>query len=149
MDIERFDAERRPDPGRLLHGELTGQINAFYATYDTLGYGYLESVYVLAFVDELRARGLDVRCEVPITVWYGEVKVGRFPADILVEDKILIEVKSSEYVTPASKKQLLNYLRATRVEVGLLFHFGPKPFFYRLCFENKNKPSPVLRRGER
>jgi GxxExxY protein len=148
MDIRRFDDEQRPSSGdRLLHGALTGQvINAFFATYDTIGFGYAESVCCNAFVIELRSRGLRVEREVPIDVWYKDSKAGHFRADILVESAILVEVKAIEYVNAADKRQLVNYLRGTSIEVGLLFHFGPKPFFHRFYFENRNKPSPALRR---
>jgi len=124
----------------LTHGDLTGRIiNAFYAVYDELGYGFLESVYRGALAYELRERGLALSVEEPVDVWYKGTKIGHYRADIVIERRIVIEVKAAKATDESDRRQLLNYLRATKLEVGLLLHFGPKAAFQRLVFENKRK----------
>ena len=124
----------------LLEGDLTGRIiKCFYRVYDTLGFGFLESVYRRALLLELAAEGLIATAEAAIEVWYGERKVGHFRADILVEGRVILEIKASELLSPDARKQLLNYLRASNVEVGLLLHFGPKASFQRLIHSSANK----------
>ncbi|HEY7568166.1 MAG TPA: GxxExxY protein [Gemmatimonadaceae bacterium] len=124
----------------LLHGDLTDRIiNAFYHVYDVLGFGFLESVYRRALARELRKRGLRVECEVAVEVWYDSELVGYFKADMIVEDKVLIEIKASDRVVAADRKQLMNYLKATSIEVGLLLHFGPRAGFQRVAYTNRAK----------
>jgi GxxExxY protein len=126
-----------PTRARLLCGEITGTvINGFHITYDRLGFGFLESVYRRALAMELRAFGLDVVEEAPIDVWYGGVKIGRYRADLLVESQVIVEIKAGRALGEADRKQLLNYLRASELEVGLLLLFGPSPVFKRLVFDN-------------
>ena len=116
----------------LLERELTGQIiSAYYECYNVLRYGYLESVYRRALVIELRSRGHVCVEEGSIEVAYKGVVVGAYRFDLLVADRVLVETKAGEVLAPSAKRQLLNYLRATRVEVGLLLHFGPEPQFLR------------------
>jgi GxxExxY protein len=124
----------------LLHGELTSAIiAAFYTVYDALGHGFLESVYRNAMLFELADRGMDARKEVAIDVFVKAREVGHFRADILVDHRVIVEVKATRTIDDADRKQLLNYLRATAVEVGLLLHFGPKADFRRFAFENATK----------
>lgn len=107
-------------------------IAAFYETYNTLGYGFLESVYRNALVYELRQRGMRASPEMPVTVLYKQSVVGTFRVDVLVDDCVIVELKASSVLGPTDKRQLINYLRATTLDVGLLLHYGPTPKFYRL-----------------
>lgn len=117
----------------MLHEQLTNKIiSAFYYVYNGLGYGFVESVYKRALAHTLRKRGLYVECEVTVEVWFDGVRVGLFKADVIVERLIVLEIKTARSVSDADWKQLLNYLNATTLEVGLLLHFGPKAAFKRL-----------------
>ncbi len=121
-------------------GDLTAKIiGVFYDVYNELGYGFLESVYQEALVMALREAGLAVQCQVPVPVWFRRQKVGDFRADILVEKKVLLELKSSRSIDPAHEAQLLHYLKATEIELGLLLNFGTRPQFRRLLFDNERK----------
>ena len=122
----------------LLERRLTGAIIAsFYRVYDELGFGFLESVYVSALLVELTARGIRAQREALIDVYYRGVEVGHFRADLLVEGKVIVEIKASLAITEADRKQVLNYLRGTSLELGLLLHFGPKASFQRLIYTKK------------
>lgn len=124
----------------MLEEGLTGRIiKVFYKVYNTLGHGFIESVYHNAMILELVDQGFTVETEKPIGVYYFDRIVGRFSADLLVNGKILIELKSKESIHPAHEAQLTNYLRATEVEIGLLFNFGRKPEFKRKYFSNEKK----------
>jgi len=128
------------DTRGLKHKELTEAIiGVFYEVYNELGHGFLESVYEKAFELALRDRGLDVKSQIEVPVWFRGHAVGDFTADILVERKILLELKAVRTLDSAHEAQLLNYLRATEIEVGLLFNFGIKPEFKRLAFDNSRK----------
>jgi GxxExxY protein len=100
--------------------------------YNILGYGFLESVYRNALVLELRRQDLQVLVETPIDVFYLGVPVGNYRLDLLVESVVALEVKATELLAPTAKRQLLNYLRGTTLDVGLLLHFGPEPKFHRV-----------------
>lgn len=120
--------------------QLTGEIiKVFYKVYNTLGHGFVESVYHNAMVLELIAGGFVVESQKPISVYYDSRLVGTFAADIVVDGKILLELKSKERIIAAHEAQLVNYLRATEIEIGLLFNFGKNPEFNRKYFPNKNK----------
>ena len=107
--------------------ELTGKIiDCVYKVHRELGFGFLESVYQNALVIELARAGLESEREKRIQVYYGEKVVGDFLADILVEDKVILELKSVSQVHPAHEAQLINYLKATGMKVGLLINFGEK-----------------------
>lgn len=124
----------------LQHQEITSQIiAAFYAVYNTLGYGFLEKVYENALILELQKKGLNVRGQVPIKVRYAGQIIGEYFADLLVEDKVIVELKAVEKIIPVHEAQLLNYLKATDLEVGLLLNFGPKADFTRKIFTNHRK----------
>ncbi len=92
--------------------------------HSTLGPGFLESVYRNALAHELRKAGLNVSCERPVTVHYDGIVVGDFSADTLVEEKVLVELKANQALVPANEVQLVNYLTATAIEIGLLVNFG-------------------------
>lgn len=110
-----------------LHSDITSKIiKAFYNVYNTLGHGFLEKVYENAMMLELKKYNLDCKKQVPLTVYYDEVKVGDYFADIIVEEKVIIELKAAEVLVSAHEAQLVNYLRATDIEVGLLLNFGKK-----------------------
>jgi len=130
----------------LLCSEITGTVlNGFHVSYDRLGFGFLETVYRRALAMELRGFGLNVIEEAGIEVWYGGTTIGRYRADLLVENQVIVEIKTGRAFVDADRKQLLNYLRASELEVGLLLLFGYKPEFKRLVFENSRKPA--LRTG--
>jgi GxxExxY protein len=111
-------------------------IGAFYDVYDGLGYGFLESVYANALAFEIVGRGLHVVREASTEVRYKGEVVGSFRADLLVESRVVVELKSSRKLDAAHGAQLLNYLRATDLEVGLLLHFGPRASFQRFIASN-------------
>jgi GxxExxY protein len=116
----------------MLHETITSPIlGAFYEIYRARGYGFLESVYSNSIAVELGIRGLSVKREVPAQVHWKGVPVGTYRMDLLVEGKVLVEVKTVERLTDAHKRQLVNYLKATGLEVGLLLNFGPEPQFIR------------------
>ena len=124
----------------MLHEEITGAIiKAFYAVYNTLGYGFLEKVYENALVHELTKLGFEVRQQMPIQVYYDGQLVGKYFADLMVNGCVIVEIKAAEGLRPEHAAQLLNYLKATETEVGLLLNFGPKPEFARRIFTNDRK----------
>jgi GxxExxY protein len=130
---DNSSADHHAGHGKLLHAEKTKSIiAAFFTVYDKLGFGFLEKVYKAALEIELRRRGHKVEREVSVEVWYDEIKIGRFDMDFVVDGQIVLETKSRFVLAPTDRPQLLNYLRATKFDVGLLLHFGPKPKFYRL-----------------
>lgn len=109
----------------MQHEELTGKIIACaYKVYNTLGFGFLESVYQKSMLIELRAMGIDARDEFPVAVMYQGQVVGAFSADILVAGLVIVELKSVRALAVAHEVQLVNYLKATRIELGLLINFG-------------------------
>ena len=111
-----------------LYSGLSNKIlKAFYKVYNTLGYGFLEKVYENAMMIELQNMGLKCRQQQHIDVYYKEEKVGDYFADIVVEDTIIIELKAAEGIIEEHEAQLVNYLRATDMEVGLLLNFGKTP----------------------
>jgi GxxExxY protein len=107
--------------------------------YTTLGYGFLEKIYENAMRIELAACGFSVVQQRPIEVWYNQERVGEYFADLLVNDLILVEIKAVRSLMPEHEAQLLNYLKATPYEVGLLLNFGPQPQQMRRVFENTRK----------
>lgn len=124
----------------MLHEELTGKIiKAFYIVNDALGYGFLEKVYENAMFIELTKMGLQVKQQKNIKVYYDGKEVGDYFADLIVNDLIVIELKAAESLCPEHETQLINYLRATEMEVGLLFNFGKKAEFKRKIFTNDQK----------
>lgn len=122
------------------HGEITEKIiGVFFEVYNELGHGFLESVYEKSLEVALNSMKLKVCRQIEIPVWFRGHQVGNFSADMLVENCVLIELKAARALDPAHSAQLLNYLRATEIEVGLLLNFGLKPDFKRLIFDNPRK----------
>lgn len=113
-------------------------IRAYYTVYNTLGFGFLEKVYENAMIIELQKLHIHGRRQVPIKVHYENQQVGDYYADIIVEDKVIVELKAAESLREEHEAQLLNYLRATDIEVGLLLNFGRKPQIKRKVWTNKN-----------
>ncbi|HMD30630.1 MAG TPA: GxxExxY protein [Candidatus Acidoferrales bacterium] len=127
---------------RLLHAGLTEKVlGVFYDVYNELGHGFLESVYEEAMSIALRQAGLRVDRQLPLKDMFRDFLVGDFRADVVVDRAVLLELKAATGLDPAHEAQLLNYLRATEIEVGLLLNFGPKPQFKRMVFENSKKGS--------
>ena len=123
----------------MIQRELTDKIlKAFYRVYNTLGYGFLEKVYENAMLLELRGMGLRCERQRPIAVYYRDQKVGEYFADLIVEDGVIIELKAAEGLVEEHEFQLINYLKATEIEVGLLLNFGKKPQFKRKVFTNQS-----------
>jgi GxxExxY protein len=119
--------------GELIEERLTHSvIGAFFEVYNTLGYGFLEHLYVLALERELQARGHRVAREVGIPVSYKGQELGLQRLDMIVDNTLAIETKSTAELHESATRQLYNYLKATALEVGLLLHFGPKPHFHRI-----------------
>jgi GxxExxY protein len=127
----------------LKHKEITDAIlHAFFkVVYPQLGYGFLEKVYENALLIALSSAGLKVEQQAKIEVNFQEHVVGEYFADLLVQDRVIVEVKAAGRIAREHEAQLLNYLRATPYEVGLLLNFGPKPDFRRKVFDNELKTS--------
>jgi GxxExxY protein len=123
------------DQQGLLHGELTDRVlRAFFDVYTQLGHGFLESVYEAALTIALNESGLKAERQVPISVRFRGHCVGEYRADLVVEDLLILEIKAQAALSPINEAQLLNYLKATGMQVGLLLNFGPKPQFKRRIF---------------
>ena len=116
-------------------------IRAFYTVYNTLGYGFLEKVYENALALELQKAGFHISQQQPISVHYDGQVVGQYYADIIVNGIVILELKASESLREEHKLQLLNYLRATEHEIGLLLNFGKSPQIKRVVFSNNRKQS--------
>lgn len=114
-------------------------IKAYYAVYNALGYGFLEKVYKNALCYELKSLGLECQVEHPIKVYYCGKQVGEYYADIIVDGSIILELKACESLKEEHEFQLINYLKATDVEVGLLLNFGKIPEVKRKIYTNDRK----------
>ena len=126
----------------LKHGELTNSIiKCYYKVYNALGYGFLEKVYENALKKELIKAGHVVEAQKQIKVYYDNAVVGDYFADLVVDNKVILELKATESLCEEHVAQMLNYLRATNIEVGLLLNFGKEAQFIRRAFENKYKKS--------
>jgi GxxExxY protein len=124
----------------MLHEEMTEKIiKAYYKVYNTLGYGFLEKVYENALAIELRKAGFKVEQQKNVKVYYEGEVVGDYYADILVDAAIIIELKSVDKLVDDHKAQLINYLKATEIEVGILLNFGRTTDFKRAIFSNSAK----------
>jgi len=111
-------------PKNVRTGSIIG---AFFEVYNSLGYGFLEHVYASALQAELVERGHRVGREVSVAIWYKGREIARQRLDMIVDESLVVELKAGEVLSPTSLRQLFNYLRATQLQVGLLFHFGPRP----------------------
>jgi len=124
----------------LKHRDLTQKINCVFCdAYSELGHGFLESLYEQALAIALSQAAIQVQRQVPVSVWSRGQQIGDFRADLVAGGKVLLEFKAGRTIDQACEKQLLNYLRATDIEVGLLLNFGVKPQFRRLVYENERK----------
>jgi len=120
------------------YSEITGLIlKAFFKVYNALGYGFLEKVYENAMLIELRKLGLECSNQLPVEVYYENQIVGDYKADILVEELVIVELKAIETLATIHETILVNYLKATELEVGLLLNFGPKPQYKRRVLTNE------------
>jgi GxxExxY protein len=125
------------DKAKLIEPELTERVlGTFYSIYNELGAGFLESVYENALALALRDSGLAAVQQAPICVQFRDHVVGEFRADLLIENRLIVEVKAVSNIAPVHEVQLVNYLRATEIRVGLLLNFGPRPQFRRRVFES-------------
>ena len=126
----------------LKYSEITETIiGVFYDVYNELGFGFLERVYHKAMLIALDRAGLAAETKVPLPVFFRGQVVGDFEADITDERVVILELKAADELAPAHEAQLLNYLKSSSAEVGLLFNFGPKPRFKRFVFDNDRKRS--------
>ena len=137
--VRRIFAGQRPGENmsetrvELLHKELTGSIiSAFYEAYNELRYGFLEAIYAEAMARLLRKRGHTVEREVMAHVWFQGDIIGVQRLDMIVDEKVVLEIKSTHDLALAAHRQLLSYLRGTGLELGLLLHFGPEAKFHRI-----------------
>ena len=127
------------DADFLFKKETDEIIGAFYKVYRSLGYGFLERVYQNALFFELLKRGFTCEAQHPINVYYEDQLVGEYIADIVVNDHIILELKAVNELSSEHGSQLLNYLKATHIEIGLLLNFGVRPQIKRKIFRNTNK----------
>jgi len=129
----------------LKHSSITDAIiGAFYEVYNELGHGFLESVYREALAFVLAKRGLSVEREKTVTVKFRNTTVGVFRTDLLVDNAVIVELKCARSLDPVHEAQLLNYLKATQFEVGLLLNFGTRPQFRRMLLDNARKQAPRI-----
>jgi GxxExxY protein len=123
-----------------LHSEITSLvIKAFFRVYNTLGFGFLEKVYQNSLLFEMKNLGLDCSAGIPIDVFYRNYRVGHYVADIIVNDSVIIEIKAVECILNEHETQLINYLKATNIEVGMLLNFGKTAQFKRKVFSQPFK----------
>lgn len=123
-----------------LHSDLSDKIiSCFYKVYNNLGFGFLEKVYQKSLEIELKKNGLNIEVQHPIKVYYDKTIVGEYFADILVDSKIIIEIKAVDTLVKENEQQLINYLKSTDIELGLLLNFGRNPEMKRRIFTNDKK----------
>lgn len=124
----------------LLHKTITDKIlKVYYEVYNELGHGFLEKVYQNAMYFELKSLGYKVEAQKPIKVYFKSQLVGEYHSDLLVEDKVIVELKATELIMNVHVAQIMNYLKATPIEVGILLNFGEEPEFKRLIYTNDRK----------
>ncbi|RTY90867.1 GxxExxY protein [Flavobacterium sp. GT3R68] len=124
----------------FLHKKLSESIlKVYYEVYNELGYGFLEKVYQNAMFLELKSQGYKVEPQKQIKVYFKNQVVGEYYADLLIENAIILELKACECLMDAHKAQLINYLKATEIEIGLLLNFGETPEFKRFIYSNNRK----------
>ena len=124
----------------LLHKSITDAIlKVYYEVYNELGYGFLEKVYQNAMYFELKSLGYKVEAQKQIKVYFKKQLVGEYYSDLLVEDKVIIELKACELLMNVHVAQIMNYLKATPIEVGMLLNFGEEPEFKRFIYTNDRK----------
>lgn len=136
------------DPRDRKHWDLCHSIiEVFYAVYNELGHGFLEAVYEEALALALSQAGFTVSRQVPTPIWFRGIKIGDYKVDLIVNNCVLLELKAARTIDPGHEAQVLNYLRATDIEVALLLNFGSKPSFRRLVFDNSRRGIRVQSRG--
>ena len=124
----------------LLHRGITEAIlKVYYEVYNELGSGFLEKVYQNAMYFELKEKGFKVEAQKQIKVYFKKQLVGEYFSDLLVEDKVIVELKATEMLMDVHMAQIMNYLKATEIEVGLLLNFGEEPEFKRIIYTNDRK----------
>jgi GxxExxY protein len=124
----------------LRHAGTTSLLlKAFYEVYNKLGYGFLERVYENAMAIAARKLGIRIDQQVPIRVHFDGELVGEYAADLVADGSVILELKAAQALAEEHEAQLLNYLKATRFEVGLLLNFGPKPEYRRRIMDNSRK----------
>ncbi len=124
----------------MLHANITEKIiKAFYKVNNSLGFGFLEKVYENSMAIALKKLGCKVLQQQSIKVYYENEEVGDYYADLIVDDLVIVELKAAESLREEHEAQLINYLKATKIEVGLLLNFGKKPEFKRKIFTNDQK----------
>lgn len=124
----------------ILYKEISDSIlKAYYAVYNQLGYGFLEKVYQNAMYFELKSKGLKVEAQKQIKVYFKNQLVGEYFADLSIEDKVIVELKACELLMNAHVAQTMNYLKATKIEIGLVLNFGEEPEFKRIVYTNDKK----------
>jgi len=129
----------------FIHSNITETvIKAFFKVYNVLGYGFLEKVYERALAHEIRKSNLKVTTQFPLEVYYDNQKMGIYFADLLVEDMLIVELKAAENLATEHEAQLINYLKASNLEVGLLLNFGKKPQCKRKVFTNDRKSVKII-----
>ena len=133
---------------KLIHERTSGGIiGAFYEVYNELGYGFLESIYAHAIEEVLIERDMQVSREHPLKIYFRDKPIGFHRCDMIVDGVVIVELKSTETITDAPKRQLRNYLAATRLELGMLLHFGPRANFYRILGPRRMDPDASVRSG--
>ena len=129
-----------PNKMELIHKDLSDKIiKCYYKVYNTLGYGFLEKVYENAMLIELKKSGLNAQSQQKINVFYDEELVGDYFADIVVNDQVIVELKTADSLSEQHANKLINYLKATNIEIGLLLNFGEKPEIKRKIYSNNRK----------
>ena len=125
----------------LLYEDITQKIIAScFEIINELGSGFLESIYEKALLILLREKGFHVQNQVPLKVYFRDQIVGEFFADLLVEEKVILEIKAAKSLTPEHQAQIINYLKATGIKVGLLVNFGRQKFEFKRFYNEKIKP---------
>ena len=136
--VEEGSPDAGPNWGHLPHGRLTNAIiGALFEVHNVLGAGFLESVYANALTVELRQRGVPVERNVSFEVLYRGKSVGRYVADLVVDQTVIVETKVAKAIDPVHRAQLLNYLRASGLEVGLVANFGSSMQFKRVVWTRR------------
>jgi GxxExxY protein len=135
-DLPRMDANEHEKKHWDLCHEIVG---VFYAVHKELGYGFLEAVYEEALFIALTEAGFSVGRQVSVPIWFRGRKIGDYKADLIVNGAVLLELKAARALEAAWEAQVLNYLRATEIEVCLLMNFGPRGQFKRYVFDNNKK----------
>jgi GxxExxY protein len=143
MNTDQIGEVRNSDG--LKHSDITDAIiGSFYEVYNELGQGFLESVYREAMMLVLASKGLDVEREKTVEVQFRGKSVGLFRTDLVVADAVIVELKVARAIDAVHEAQLLNYLKATRFEVGLLLNFGNRPQFRRMRLDNHLKTALTI-----